>query len=178
MPFFDRRFFLAGCLGLIARVFVGGKEKAAPASIERLIRRLGSRRFRDREAASKALEAIGEPSLPALRKAARDDPDLEIRSRAQVLVERMMRRLEPVRIGRILRSDLKPAEKGRKLMGFLKRGMSREQVVTWLGKPRGRIYCGCGMDRSPPTTLELYLDYGLVITYEADVVVETSLFGE
>jgi hypothetical protein len=50
--------------------------------IPRLIQQLGSPEFSEREAASKRLEDIGAPALDALRKAARDSDDPEIRSRA------------------------------------------------------------------------------------------------
>jgi hypothetical protein len=53
--------------------------KAEPAEVERLIRQLGGDSFAEREAASRALAAIGEPVLETLRKAAREDRDTEVR---------------------------------------------------------------------------------------------------
>ncbi|HEY1338846.1 MAG TPA: hypothetical protein VGF59_15125 [Bryobacteraceae bacterium] len=53
--------------------------------IDRLVRQMGSDSFAERQKASKALEAIGEPALATLRKAARDS-DAEIRRRATELV--------------------------------------------------------------------------------------------
>src|SRR5262249_18403746 len=53
-----------------------------------LIARLGADDFRAREAASAALERIGEGALPALRQALLAD-DLEVRHRAEALVERL-----------------------------------------------------------------------------------------
>jgi hypothetical protein len=44
--------------------------EAQPTEVERLIKQLGSDSFSERETASKALEAIGEPALEALKKAA------------------------------------------------------------------------------------------------------------
>src|SRR5262245_6531410 len=55
----------------------------SPADIERLIKQLGSDDFNEREAASKALETVGDPALEALRKAAAGNPDAEIRHRAE-----------------------------------------------------------------------------------------------
>jgi hypothetical protein len=57
---------------------------AAPTDgeIDRLIRQLGSDRFVERDAASRALEAIGEPALKALRQAASSSDDVEVRRRA------------------------------------------------------------------------------------------------
>jgi uncharacterized protein (TIGR03067 family) len=61
---------------------------AAPgaAEIDQLIRQLGSPQFEDREAAVRRLEAIGEPALEALHKAARS-ADAEVRRRARGLLE-------------------------------------------------------------------------------------------
>ncbi len=53
-----------------------------------LVRRLGSGKFAEREAASAALEAIGPAALPALR-AASDSKDLELRNRVTALVAKI-----------------------------------------------------------------------------------------
>jgi RNA polymerase sigma factor (sigma-70 family) len=62
--------------------------------IDQLIRQLGSSKFADRAAASKGLAEIGEPALPALRRAAAADVDLETRRRAEDLVRNIERRWE------------------------------------------------------------------------------------
>jgi WD40 repeat protein len=54
-----------------------------PAPVEKLIKQLGDDEFAQREAASKRLKGIGEPALAALRKAAVEDADAEVRLRAQ-----------------------------------------------------------------------------------------------
>jgi hypothetical protein len=56
--------------------------------VERLIKQLGSDRFRQREAATKRLEEIGEPALDALYKAA-DSADAEVRRRAEYIVNKL-----------------------------------------------------------------------------------------
>src|SRR5262245_35424496 len=68
-----------------------GKEATAER-IASLIRQLGDDEFKIREAASKALDAIGEPALGALRKATSDD-DLEIRTRAGRIVRAITGRI-------------------------------------------------------------------------------------
>jgi RNA polymerase sigma factor (sigma-70 family) len=72
--------------------------KAPPASkgaeIERLIRQLGSERFNEREAATTALEGIGEPAYEALRQAADDSDDVEIRRRAERIIRLIEQRWE------------------------------------------------------------------------------------
>jgi HEAT repeat protein len=50
--------------------------------IARLVRQLGDDSFEKREAASRELDAIGEPAVAALRKAAASSDDPEIRWRA------------------------------------------------------------------------------------------------
>ncbi len=68
---------------------------APPSPVARLVRQLGSESFAEREAASRALERLGEPALPLLRKATRH-PDLEVRVRAARLVRLIQGRLDRV----------------------------------------------------------------------------------
>jgi hypothetical protein len=68
-------------------------EPARPAEIEGLIKQLGSVRYEEREAASKALEEIGVPALDALLKAAADDQDAEVRKRAGEVAQRVELRM-------------------------------------------------------------------------------------
>jgi tetratricopeptide (TPR) repeat protein len=60
------------------------------AEIERLIRRLGSDSFADRQEAMKELRRLGKPALEALRDAAANNADKEIRRRAAELVDRLL----------------------------------------------------------------------------------------
>ena len=56
------------CSTLLLNAVVGGEDaKTADARIGRLIKKLGSDDFYEREAASKALEVIGEPAREALQ---------------------------------------------------------------------------------------------------------------
>ena len=70
-----------------------GPQPAAPpagpssARVARLIGQLGDDDFLVREAAAKALNTIGDPAHEALRKAARDNHDLEVRWRAERIVQ-------------------------------------------------------------------------------------------
>src|SRR5262249_34386293 len=65
---------------------------AMTARVEQLIKQLGDDSFAKREAASRELETIGEPALPALRKSADTDRDPEIRCRARRVVETLAAR--------------------------------------------------------------------------------------
>jgi hypothetical protein len=88
-----RTFVLLGAavsLGLAAGLLRGDPEAGRIAG---LIKQLGDNKFARREAASKQLEAAGQPALPALRKAAVADKDAEVRRRAQLLVQSIRRRI-------------------------------------------------------------------------------------
>jgi RNA polymerase sigma factor (sigma-70 family) len=67
------------------------------AEIERLIRQLGSDKYTEREAATEALEKIGEPAYEPLLKALRSD-DYEIRKRAEGVLMTLEARWQ-VRLG-------------------------------------------------------------------------------
>jgi HEAT repeat protein len=60
--------------------FLTAQEPAPGKSIAQLIEDLGNQDFNVREAAAKAIEALGPEALPALRKA-KDHPELEVRRR-------------------------------------------------------------------------------------------------
>jgi hypothetical protein len=62
-----------------------GRGAAAAAEVDRLIRQLGSDTFEEREAASRALVALGKSARPALARAARTG-DAEVRARARRLL--------------------------------------------------------------------------------------------
>jgi WD40 repeat protein len=92
------------CLALfLSAVVVAGDDAKttapakSPAEIERLIKQLGSDDFNEREAASKALEAIGEPALSALRKTAAGAGDAEVRERAEKSVKVLLQQYRQVR---------------------------------------------------------------------------------
>jgi uncharacterized protein (TIGR03067 family) len=57
------------------------------ARVARLVAQLGADKFAQREGASKELESIGEPALPALREAAASNDDVEIRRRAEMIIQ-------------------------------------------------------------------------------------------
>jgi outer membrane biosynthesis protein TonB len=92
--------FLALLVGLVGLGLVVGPvaaDKDDPAQIDKLIEQLGSGHFQEREAATKALDAIGAPALEKLRAAAQGD-DAEIKRRATDLVKRIEKRAQLSRI--------------------------------------------------------------------------------
>src|SRR5689334_21164414 len=67
----------------------GPETVTTSSQIDTLIAQLGSKDFKQREAASKALEAIGHPALGPLRNVAAQSKDPETRQRARGLVQRI-----------------------------------------------------------------------------------------
>src|SRR5215471_19700499 len=67
---------------------VAAEEKPDAAKIDKLIEQLGSDSFKEREEATKALDALGEPALEKLEQALKS-PDAEVRKRATMLVARI-----------------------------------------------------------------------------------------
>ena len=85
---------------LVSRASVSGFSVPASAAddpkaeaVNRLVLQLGSARFAQREAAMRALEALGPAALPALRRAAQGQ-ELEARLRAAKLARKIQRQLE------------------------------------------------------------------------------------
>ena len=69
-------------------VVLMGQMPEETADLDDLVSRLGAGRYAEREAASRTLEDLGRPALPALR-AARSSHDPEVRNRASGLVQRI-----------------------------------------------------------------------------------------
>ncbi len=70
---------------------------SSETKIAALIGKLGSEHFREREAATRELDAIGEPALDALRKASKST-DMETANRAAALVAKIEQRGENARL--------------------------------------------------------------------------------
>jgi WD40 repeat protein len=87
--------WLAGAALLLGGVAPGAEDQGR---IDRLVRQLGNPRFEEREGASRALERIGEPALPALRQAVAESADAEVRRRARLLVRALDRSLTELAI--------------------------------------------------------------------------------
>jgi RNA polymerase sigma factor (sigma-70 family) len=64
------------------------QDDAAPDNrdVDRLITQLGSDEFEEREAATRALKKVGKPALTALQRAAKENADAEVRTRAAALI--------------------------------------------------------------------------------------------
>jgi WD40 repeat protein len=94
----QRRVLAGATLGLLL-VAQGGMlwghadKKTDAARIAALIEQLGADSFEKREAASRALAAIGKPAVRALLKAAASSPDLEVRRRATHVLQALAARL-------------------------------------------------------------------------------------
>jgi hypothetical protein len=121
-------YLLTACLLLVYADLPGS---AVP--IEQLVCQLGSEVFHEREAATRALEALGAPALGALRQAATENDDAEIRHRAARLVDVLDQRLLRKQVEAIENSSLSPEEKTRRLATFLSPGMSMKRIERGLG---------------------------------------------
>jgi hypothetical protein len=86
--------------------------------IAQLIQQLGDNKFARRQAASRDLEALGQRTLPALRKAAAASKDAEIRRRAWLLVHTIHQRVPRL------------AYKGKEDSGVGANGFTRHQLTV------------------------------------------------
>lgn len=82
----------AGLLDLVRRQT---GQTASPEDVQRLLKRLGSRRFAERQRASQELVGLGPAVLPQLRKTSNADPEVTLRVRACIrLIERARHALQ------------------------------------------------------------------------------------
>jgi hypothetical protein len=88
---------LAFGLGTLLVVPAPAAEKADPEQVAKLIEKMGSGDFEDREKATEQLDGIGVPALEALRKASKSE-DPEVRRRAEELVAKIEKRQESVKV--------------------------------------------------------------------------------
>jgi hypothetical protein len=86
-------------LSVLPALLVGLAAAGPPpdTDVARLVGRLGSGSFAERQEAARALDELGGPALPALRAAERG-PDPEVRRRARDLVRRIEQREETARV--------------------------------------------------------------------------------
>jgi hypothetical protein len=94
---------LAVGLGLVALAALPAVEAEEPDSqrIAKLIAQLNSGSFRQRQEATRALEAMGTPALEALHKAAQSS-DPEVRHRAEELVKKINRPAEMAKAAKLV----------------------------------------------------------------------------
>ncbi len=74
------------------------------AKIEKLVKQLGSDKYREREAATEELKKIGRPAVPALTKALKSE-DLEVRVRAESILKALGRKDPRAKDGRPATAD-------------------------------------------------------------------------
>src|SRR5689334_6213895 len=84
-------------LGTLVVIPTGAAEPVDARKIDKLIEKLSSDDFNDREKATAELDAVGAPALEALKKAAKS-ADVEVSKRASDLVAKIERRNESARI--------------------------------------------------------------------------------
>src|SRR5262245_18645691 len=67
----------------------GLAEQPSPEAVAKLIAQLGAEQFRTRQQASEELTKLGEPVLPALRRALTPKTELEVKRRIELIVIRI-----------------------------------------------------------------------------------------
>jgi hypothetical protein len=80
-------------LGWATGLYAAPTEKAAAPQLSELIAKLGSKKFLERDSATRTLAELGPMALDALRKALQS-PDAEVRRRADSLIQTIERRIE------------------------------------------------------------------------------------
>src|SRR5579859_6287667 len=85
--------FTGLAFGVLTALPTNAAEPADAAKIEKLIEKLGSSKFDERDQANKDLDAIGVPALEALRKATKSS-DAEVSRRSADLVKLIEKRAE------------------------------------------------------------------------------------
>jgi hypothetical protein len=119
---------------------------AEAADADRLVEQLGSRKFPEREAAAKELDALGPAALDALKRA-QSSEDAEVRRRAGELVARIERRLESQRL-------LAPRK-----VSFVCKDRPIPEAVAEFAKQTGRVVT-VGGDLAALSRRKLTLDTG------------------
>jgi hypothetical protein len=145
----------SGLLSVTLAISLGLAAVPADApDIDRLIVQLGSTKFSEREAAARALDAIGAPALDALKEAAKSD-DAEMRHRAEELLGKIERRLETDRI-------LAPTK-----VHLVCKDLRIDDVLKELQKQTGEEVVLRGGDGRAPPTRTIAFDSGATTYWQA-----------
>src|SRR5262245_59621941 len=129
------------------------------ARADRLIEQLGSQVFAERQEATRALLRLGLPALEPLRTAAKTSDDLEIRRRAEGLVNAIEKEAIIERIRGIRQSKLSPEEKAQQLKPLFHEGMPGAVAQVLLGEPSTTVnISGQVTDYYPECGLSIYYD--------------------
>jgi hypothetical protein len=137
------------------------------ASIARVILQLGSPKYKERQAANKALRGIGLPALHALRKAAKGNNDVELWARAR----RLVRVIEDDVVAEVKKNKLNGQEKIRRLRTIIRPGMSMEEVHQRLGKS---TFWGTEALHE----YELFLAYSVIVVHYQGKVSRLDQWGD
>jgi hypothetical protein len=106
------------------------------ADLRRLIEQLGSASFNEREEASAALDAAGEPALPGLRIAAESE-DAEVRRRAGDLVRKIELRVETEHL--LAPTRVKLSFKDAPLRDAINELCKQSKCLVVLSDPKGKL---------------------------------------
>jgi HEAT repeats len=137
------RFCICVAIGVALAARIGSLEGGSDqrfSKIASLIKQLGDDEFVVREAASVALEAIGEPALDALREVAASTEDAEIRIRARSLLT------EAGLPNPKLASTFEPQAADFEFLHNIK-GKSRKAILKQFGHPHDAEWHADGTER-------------------------------
>ncbi len=142
--FVMRRTFVLLTLATTAAL-TGATLRAEPPAVDRLVERLGSDRYDERQEATKALDALGPLALDALRKAS-ESPDPEVRRRATALVRQIQKRLDvdTTLAPRKLRLDVKDAPLSEVVAELRKKSRFDVQLDPKLAEPDRKVTLDTG----------------------------------
>jgi hypothetical protein len=124
---------LVPCLLLLGAWLTAARLRAESQKVEQFIRLLGSPRYKVREVATRALNAMSEQSQGLLRKALATSKDVEVRLRA----ERLVRKIVPRVLEEVKNSKQNNQAKYLRMSQVLEPGMSGARVEELLGLPMG-----------------------------------------
>jgi hypothetical protein len=91
--------YLGWCVGVLCFLATAGASEppatVSPERLQKLIEQLGDARFKVRQEATQELARLGRPALRALKEAAASATELEVRKRAEALIEQIRTRDRP-----------------------------------------------------------------------------------
>jgi hypothetical protein len=137
-----------------------------------LIHQLGSDQFHQRQAATRALLKVGEPALGALRQAAIQDRDVEVRSRAA----RLVLAIEKQAIANVVASKCSNQDKLNKVREYVLPGITVERARQLLGtsillRSKRSLFLG-------GPTHEFFSASGVLISHRNGKVTDVNLWEE
>ncbi|HEY7307786.1 MAG TPA: sigma-70 family RNA polymerase sigma factor [Gemmataceae bacterium] len=117
--------------------------RANTAKINRLLADLDSEQFETRERATRGLQALGMPAVPAMRRSLREQPSLEVRRRLEQILEKLEsgeRSADELRVLRAVEAlELAATPEARRLLDELSQRSSEDWLAQEAKMARKRL---------------------------------------